>query len=110
MRGFSAVLRKEAIQMSRDHGTIRFAILVPIFQLFLFGVIDTNIRYVPTADVGRTNDIDRQLNFLTGGIFHEPLMIDGLFSLGQYKRNIRMNFPSGAGSQFDSLSGPGESF
>jgi len=41
-----------------------------------------NVRYVPTADVGRTNDIDRQLNFLTGGIFHEPLMIDGLFSLG----------------------------
>jgi ABC-2 type transport system permease protein len=62
VRGFSAVLRKEAIQMSRDHGTIRFAILVPIFQLFLFGVIDTNIRYVPTAvfDQSRTQE-SRQL-------------------------------------------------
>jgi len=49
MRGFRAVLRKEAIQMRRDRGTLRFAIGVPIFQLFLFGVIDTNVRFVPTA-------------------------------------------------------------
>jgi ABC-2 type transport system permease protein len=56
MRGFWAVLRKEAIQMARDKGTIRFAIAVPIFQLFLFSVIDTNVRFVPTAvfDQSRT--------------------------------------------------------
>ena len=48
--------------------------------------------------------------FLTGGIFHDPSMIEGLFSFGQYMRNIRINLPSGAGSQLDSLSGPGESF
>jgi hypothetical protein len=37
-------------------------------------------------------------------------MIDGLLSSGQYIRNMRMNLPAGAGSQFASLSAPGESF
>jgi hypothetical protein len=47
---------------------------------------------------------------LIGGMVHDPLRIDGLSLLGQYIRNIRMNFPAGAGSQFDSRSAPGESF
>ena len=51
-----------------------------------------------------------QLTFLTGGISHEPLTIEGSFSFGQYMRSIRMNLPDGAGSQLDSLSEPGESF
>jgi hypothetical protein len=50
------------------------------------------------------------VTFLTGGIVQVSLMMDGLFSLGQYIRSIKMNLPAGAGSQFDSLSGPGESF
>jgi ABC-2 type transport system permease protein len=48
MRGFRAILRKEAIQMYRDKGTLRFALLVPMFQLLLFGLIDTNVKHVPT--------------------------------------------------------------
>lgn len=48
MRGFWAVLRKEAIQMFRDKGTLRWALILPVFQLSLFGLIDTNIRHVPT--------------------------------------------------------------
>jgi hypothetical protein len=52
---------------------------------------------------------DRQLTFLTAGIVHVPLMIEGSFSFGQYIRSIRMNLSAGAGSQFDSLSAPGES-
>src|SRR5262245_40309519 len=56
-----------------------------------------------------TNQSRDQLG-LTGGSCHEPSRIDGAFSFGQYSRIIRTNFPSGAGSQFDSLSGPGESF
>src|SRR5262245_12678039 len=44
----------------------------------------------------------------TPGGFHEPSRIDGGVSLGQYKRNIRMNLPVGAGSQFDSLFAPGD--
>ena len=42
-----AVLKKEAVQMIRDKGTLRFALLVPAFQLVLFGLIDTNVRHVP---------------------------------------------------------------
>jgi ABC-2 type transport system permease protein len=62
MRGFRAVLRKEAVQMARDRGTLRFALLVPAFQLVLFGLIDTNVRHVPTIvfDQSRTAE-SRQL-------------------------------------------------
>ena len=49
MRGFGAVLRKEVLQMVRDRTTLVFALLVPVFELVLFGVIDTTIRHVPTA-------------------------------------------------------------
>jgi len=49
MRGFLAVLRKEAIHMRRDQGTLRLALMIPVFQLVLFGSIDTNVRDVPTA-------------------------------------------------------------
>jgi ABC-2 type transport system permease protein len=62
MRGFRAVLRKEAVQMVRDRGTLRFALMVPAFQLVLFGLIDTNVRHVPTIvfDQSRTAE-SRQL-------------------------------------------------
>ncbi len=49
MRGFFAVLRKEAVQMIRDRGTLQFALLVPAFQLLLFGLIDTNVKHVRTV-------------------------------------------------------------
>lgn len=62
MSGFLSVLRKEALQMVRDKGTLMFAAGVPIFQLILFGVIDTNVKHVPTAvlDRSRTEE-SRQL-------------------------------------------------
>ena len=58
MNGFIAVLRKEAIQMLRDKGALRFALMVPLFQLVLFGLIDTNVHSVPTAvfDQSRTEE------------------------------------------------------
>jgi hypothetical protein len=49
-------------------------------------------------------------NLLSTGIVHVPSIIDGSFSFGQYIRNIRMNLPVGAGSQFESLLAPGEVF
>jgi drug efflux transport system permease protein len=49
MKGFVAVLRKEAIHMRRDRGTLRLALGIPLFQLILFGSIDTNIKHVPTV-------------------------------------------------------------
>jgi ABC-2 type transport system permease protein len=56
MRGFLAVLRKELLQMARDSGTLRFALAIPVFQLILFGLIDTNVKHVPTVvfDQSRT--------------------------------------------------------
>jgi hypothetical protein len=45
----------------------------------------------------------------TSGGFHVPSRMDGAFSEGQYNRIIRTNASDGAGSQFCSLSLPGES-
>ena len=45
----------------------------------------------------------------TRGIFHVPLRVDGDLSFGQYSRSIRTKRSAGAGSQFASLSAPGES-
>jgi ABC-2 type transport system permease protein len=72
MRGFRAVLRKEAKQMLRDRGTLQFAMMVPALQLVLFGLIDTNVRHVPTAvfDQSRTEE-SRTLvsDFVNTGLF-----------------------------------------
>ncbi len=58
MRGFWAGLRKEAIQMRRDTGTLRFALAIPVFQLVLFGLIDTNVQHVPTAVFDQSQTAD----------------------------------------------------
>jgi ABC-2 type transport system permease protein len=44
--------------MFRDKGTLRFSMIVPVFQLILFGLIDTNVRHVPTVvfDQSRTSE------------------------------------------------------
>jgi ABC-2 type transport system permease protein len=48
--GLWPVCRKEALHIVRDPGTLFFALLIPMIQLFLFGfAIDTNIRQVPTV-------------------------------------------------------------
>ena len=49
VRGFFAVFKKEAIHMRRDKGTLRLALGIPLFQLILFGSIDTNVKHVPTV-------------------------------------------------------------
>ena len=49
MRGLGAVLRKECLHMTRDRATLFFALMVPVVELVLFGVIDTNVRHVATA-------------------------------------------------------------
>ncbi len=64
MRGFLPVLKKEAIQMIRDRGTLQFALLVPAFQLVLFGLIDMNVKHVRTVvfDQSRTQESRQLLN------------------------------------------------
>ena len=58
--------------MVRDRGTMQFALMVPVFQLVLFGLIDTNVSHVPTAvfDQSRTQE-SRQLvtEFVSTGLF-----------------------------------------
>ncbi len=55
MNGFSwrrlyALMRKETIQVARDRITLRFIIVLPIMQLFLFGfAINTNPKNLPTG-------------------------------------------------------------
>ncbi|MEO8191059.1 MAG: ABC transporter permease [Acidobacteriota bacterium] len=58
MRGFLAVLKKEAKQMIRDKATLRFTLLLPAFQLVMFGLIDTNVKHVRTVvlDFSRTEE------------------------------------------------------
>jgi ABC-2 type transport system permease protein len=62
MNAFIAVLKKEAMQMIRDKGTLRLTLLIPAFQLVLFGLIDTNVKHVRTVvlDLSRTEE-SRQL-------------------------------------------------
>lgn len=56
--GFIAVFRKELTQMFRDRGTLFFALLVPVLELVLFGVIDMNAKNIPTVvlDLSQTQE------------------------------------------------------
>jgi len=58
MHGFTAVFRKEVTQMLRDRGTLFFALVIPVFELILFGVIDMNAKDIPTVifDQSRTQE------------------------------------------------------
>ena len=78
MTGFAAVLRKEAIQMKRDSGTLRFALMVPVFQLVLFGLIDTNVKHVPTVVLDQSHTAQsRELirDFVNTGYFDVVEMV-----------------------------------
>ena len=58
MHGFTAIFRKEVTQMIRDRGTLFFALVIPVFELVLFGVIDMNAKNIPTVifDQSRTQE------------------------------------------------------
>lgn len=61
--GLVPVCRKETLHIVRDPGTLFFALLIPMLQLFLFGfAVDTNIRQVATVvlDESQTQE-SRQL-------------------------------------------------
>src|SRR5215831_2752427 len=48
--GFTAVCYKEALHMRRDSMAILFALVVPLFEMIILGVvIDTNVRQVLTV-------------------------------------------------------------
>jgi len=61
--GLMPVCRKEVLHIVRDPGTLFFALLIPMIQLFLFGfAVDTNVRQIPTVvfDESQTQE-SRQL-------------------------------------------------
>jgi len=61
MNGFGAMFRKELTQMMRDKTTLMFALMVPVFELILFGVIDMTAKDIPTVvfDQSRTQESRR---------------------------------------------------
>src|SRR3569833_2472675 len=68
-RGLVPVCRKEILHIIRDPGTLIFALLIPMIQLFLFGfAVDTNIRQIPTVvlDESHTQESRRLLEALAG--------------------------------------------
>lgn len=68
-RGLVPVCRKEFTHIVRDRGTLFFALLLPVLQLFLFGfAIDTNIRQIPAVvlDESHTQESRRLLDSFAG--------------------------------------------
>jgi ABC-2 type transport system permease protein len=68
-RGLVPVCRKEFLHIVRDPGTLFFALLIPIVQLFLFGfAVDTNIRQIATVvlDESQTQESRRLLQSFAG--------------------------------------------
>src|SRR5262245_14464591 len=80
MRGFFAVLRKEFLHMRRDRSTLFFAILVPVFELVLFGLIDSEVRRVPTIvhDASRTQE---------SRLLVEQFATTGTYAIAEYAPN-----------------------
>ena len=64
MHGFTAIFRKELTQMLRDRGTLFFALVIPVFELILFGVIDMNAKNIPTVifDQSRSQESRRLID------------------------------------------------
>lgn len=48
---FVAIFRKELVHVQRDRGTLVIALVIPLFQLTLFGFIDQTVTNVPTVVV-----------------------------------------------------------
>ena len=82
----------------------------PVFAAAAAGTYTDRAPDVPPdwLEVARALDLYALLDLAGGDQL--PLMMLGAFSFGQYSRIISMNLLAGAGSQFDSLSAPGDSF
>jgi ABC-2 type transport system permease protein len=88
MHGFTAVFRKELTQMMRDRTTVMFALLVPVFELILFGVIDMNAKNIPTVifDQSRTQESRRLVEQF--GATHYLKVVDYAHSRGGLQQAI----------------------
>jgi ABC-2 type transport system permease protein len=90
-RGLVPVCRKEFLHIIRDPGTLFFALLIPMLQLFLFGfAVDTNIRQIPTVvlDESNTQDSRRLLDaFASSDVFHLRLSVQSQDSMYEAVRS-----------------------
>jgi len=55
---FLAVFRKEFLHIVRDGATLRLALLIPMFQLVLFGSIDQTVHDLPTVVVDQDRSVE----------------------------------------------------
>ena len=67
---FVAILRKEFLHIVRDRGTLAVAIVIPVFQLVLFGFIDQTWTLLPSALVTQWDSACTRVTFLrfTGSV------------------------------------------
>jgi len=88
MNGFYAVFRKELTQMMRDRATVFFALLIPVFELILFGVIDMNAKNIPTVvfDQSRSQESRRLIEQLEATGYLR--VIDHVYSRQQLQQAI----------------------
>jgi ABC-2 type transport system permease protein len=100
--GLVPVCRKEFLHVVRDPGTLFFALLIPMVQLFLFGfAVDTNIRQISTVvlDESHTQE-SRQLleRFAGSDVFdlrinaRSPAELYAAIRSGKARAGIRIPF------------------
>jgi ABC-2 type transport system permease protein len=58
---FVAILAKEFKHIFRDRATLGISMMIPLFQLVLFGFIDQTVRDVPTVVVDQDNSRESRL-------------------------------------------------
>lgn len=98
--GLVPVCRKEFLHVVRDRGTLFFALLIPMLQLFLFGfAVDTNVRQIATVvlDESHTQDSRRLLEKFAGSdVFtlrsyaHSPEEMYETIRAGRARAGIRI--------------------
>ncbi len=60
-RSFLAVFRKEFLHISRDKGTLRLALVLPLMQMVLFGFIDQTVHDLSLVVVDQDRSVDSRL-------------------------------------------------
>lgn len=55
---FVAIFRKELLHIARDKATLVMALVIPLFQLILFGFIDQTVRDLPTVVVDQDHSVE----------------------------------------------------
>src|SRR5262245_28437557 len=54
---FVSIFFKEFVHIRRDKGTLMLSLMLPVFQLVLFGFIDQNVRDLPTVVVDQDQSV-----------------------------------------------------